>query len=43
MGSLISNDNETPKFAQLYVFNTANELNNRIGYLRQSKNARPVD
>ncbi|XP_074363403.1 uncharacterized protein LOC141703913 [Apium graveolens] len=29
-GSLIPNDNETPKFCQLYIYDTINEVDNRL-------------
>lgn len=30
MGSLVSNDGETPKFCQLYIYDTENEVENRM-------------
>jgi hypothetical protein len=30
MGSLLPNPGEAPKFAQLYIYDTANELSNRM-------------
>ncbi|KAL3643696.1 hypothetical protein CASFOL_014511 [Castilleja foliolosa] len=39
IGGLIPNDREHPKFAQLYIYNTANEVANRINSVRSSENA----
>ncbi|XP_074326808.1 uncharacterized protein LOC141664753 [Apium graveolens] len=32
-GSLIPNDNETPKFCQLYIYDTINEVDNRLRWV----------
>lgn len=32
-GSLIPNDNETPKFYQLYIYDTINEVDNRLRWV----------
>lgn len=32
-GSLIPNDGDTPKFCQLYIYDTANEVNNRLRWV----------
>ncbi|XP_074356767.1 uncharacterized protein LOC141696538 [Apium graveolens] len=32
-GSLIPNDNETPKFCQLYIYDTINEVDNRLRWI----------
>ncbi|XP_074342257.1 uncharacterized protein LOC141679740 [Apium graveolens] len=32
-GSLILNDNETPKFCQLYIYDTINEVDNRLRWV----------
>ncbi|XP_074360116.1 uncharacterized protein LOC141700196 [Apium graveolens] len=32
-GSLIPNDNETPKFCQLYIYDTINEVDNRLWWV----------
>ncbi|XP_074381036.1 uncharacterized protein LOC141721793 [Apium graveolens] len=32
-GSLITNDNETPKFCQLYIYDTINEVDNRLRWV----------
>jgi hypothetical protein len=41
MGSLLPKDGETPKFAQLYIYDTGNEVDHRIkscGYVITKKN-----
>jgi hypothetical protein len=41
MGSLLPKDGETPKFAQLYIYDTDNEVDHRIkscGYVITKKN-----
>lgn len=35
-GSLIPNDGDTPKFFQLYIYDTANEVNNRLRWVNVS-------
>ncbi|XP_074336540.1 uncharacterized protein LOC141673679 [Apium graveolens] len=35
-GSLIPDDGETPKFCQLYIYDTANEVNNRLRWVNAS-------
>ncbi|XP_074358538.1 uncharacterized protein LOC141697880 [Apium graveolens] len=35
-GSLIPDDGETPKFCQLYIYDTANEMNNRLCWVNSS-------
>ncbi|KAL6521907.1 hypothetical protein OROMI_031784 [Orobanche minor] len=37
MGSLLPPDGETPKFAQLYIYDTENEVANRINAVRMAK------
>jgi hypothetical protein len=34
LGSLIPNNGETPKFAQLYIYDTQNEVANRLSHFR---------
>jgi hypothetical protein len=34
IGSLIPQDGETPKFAQLYIYDTQNEVANRLSHFR---------
>lgn len=34
IGSLLPNEGQTPKFAQMYIFDTHNEINNRIRSVR---------
>jgi hypothetical protein len=34
IGSLLPEDGETPKFAQLYIFDTDNEIQNRMYHFR---------
>lgn len=41
-GSLIPDDGETPKFCQLYIYDTANEVNNRLRWVQVS-DEQPVD
>ncbi|KAK2417432.1 hypothetical protein QL285_039731 [Trifolium repens] len=37
IGSLLPQDGETPKFAQLYIFDTDNEVQNRMYHFRNNK------
>ena len=37
IGSLLPEPGATPKFAQLYIYDTQNELQNRIGHFRYSQ------
>ncbi|XP_017256335.2 uncharacterized protein LOC108225891 [Daucus carota subsp. sativus] len=41
-GSLIPDDGDTPKFCQLYIYDTANEVNNRLRWVKVS-DEQPVD
>jgi hypothetical protein len=34
IGSLIPNNNQPPKFAQLYIYDTQNEVSNRLSHFR---------
>jgi hypothetical protein len=34
LGSLLPNDGNPPKFAQLYIYDTQHEINNRISHFR---------
>ncbi|XP_055961830.1 uncharacterized protein LOC126681473 [Mercurialis annua] len=43
MGSLLPNEGEKPKFAQLYVFDTENEMNNRISCMNKNNCSKPID
>nr|XP_017246302.1 PREDICTED: uncharacterized protein LOC108217905 [Daucus carota subsp. sativus] len=41
-GSLIPDDGDTPKFCQLYIYDTTNEVNNRLRWVNVS-DQQPVD
>ncbi|XP_017250901.2 uncharacterized protein LOC108221541 [Daucus carota subsp. sativus] len=41
-GSLIPDDGDTPKFCQLYIYDTANEVSNRLRWVKVS-DEQPVD
>ena len=41
-GSLIPDDGDTPKFCQLYIYDTANEVNNRLRWVKVS-DEQPID
>ncbi|XP_070666718.1 uncharacterized protein [Malus domestica] len=43
MGSLLPADNECPKFAQLYVYDTYNEVQNRLKAFESDGNNRKLD
>ncbi|XP_050126253.1 uncharacterized protein LOC126603446 [Malus sylvestris] len=43
MGSLLPTDNEPPKFAQLYVYDTYNEVQNRLRAFNSQGNNRNLD
>ena len=43
MGSLLPPEGECPKFAQLYIYDTDNEVKNRVGVLNQSNKNDKLD
>ncbi|XP_061338762.1 uncharacterized protein LOC133285538 [Gastrolobium bilobum] len=43
IGSLIPPDSQSPKFAQLYIYDTENEIDNRLGFLSPANNEDILD
>jgi len=43
MGSLLPSDRETPKFAQLYIYDTTNEVANRLALFPHGSSASTLD
>ncbi|XP_068342953.1 uncharacterized protein [Pyrus communis] len=43
MGSLLPPESDNPKFAQLYIYDTQNEVSNRIGCLNRSEASEKLD
>ncbi|XP_019190755.1 PREDICTED: uncharacterized protein LOC109185227 [Ipomoea nil] len=43
IGSLVPTEGSIPKFAQLYIYDTDNEINNRINSVREDSNSRDIN
>ncbi|GAU51410.1 hypothetical protein TSUD_413210 [Trifolium subterraneum] len=43
IGSLIPNSGQSPKFAQLYIYDTENEISNRLSHFSSLDSQNPID
>ncbi|GAU50427.1 hypothetical protein TSUD_300270 [Trifolium subterraneum] len=43
LGSLIPNEGHPPKFSQLYIYDTQNEISNRLSHFRALDSQNPID